>query len=165
MKTLRTAVTAALVAALAGCGTPVAGTPAPQPAPPPPATSAPPDPAVDKQAVEDVFSQYRQAWVARDFATVCAINAPETTQQLIANLESHGITTSTCEEALQAAFEVIPDAAQQVETLKGATVRNVRINGDNASITLSVDVGGRQYAVTNQLRRIDGDWRVIDTGT
>jgi len=165
MKTIRTAVTAALVAALAGCGTPVAGTPAPQPAPPPPATTAAPDPASDRQAVEAVFHDYYEALLARDFATACAFNAPETTQQLLANLEARGITAATCEEALTAVY-AIPGAAETVDKIvAGATVQGVTVSGDTATITWSAEVNGTRNSTTSQLRRIDGEWRLVDTGT
>jgi hypothetical protein len=166
MKTLRTAVTAAAVAALAalsGCGTPIAGTPAPQPGPPP--TAAAPDPAADQKAVEAVFQDYYKALLARDFATACGFNAPETTQQLLANLQSRGITAATCEEALTAVY-ALPGAAETVDGIvKGAAIQGVSITDDVASITWTAEVGGTRNTVTSQLRRIDGAWRLVDTGT
>jgi hypothetical protein len=171
MKTIRTAasgalVTATLVAALTGCGTPVSGTPAPQPAPvPPPTTAAPADPAADAQAVEAVFHDYYEALLSRDFASACAFNAPETTQQLLANLQSRGITADTCEEALTAVY-AIPGAAETVDRIvTGAEVDGVEVTADNATITWSAEVNGARSTVTSQLRRVDGEWRLVDTGT
>ncbi len=164
MKTLRTAVAAvAVLAALSGCGTQVAGTPAAQPGPPPPAAAAP-DPAADQQAVEAVFQGYYEALLGRDFARACTYNAPETTQQLLANLQSRGITAATCEEALTAVY-ALPGAAETVDGIvKGATVQSVSITDDVASITWTAEVKGTRNTVTSQLRRIDGQWRLVDTG-
>jgi hypothetical protein len=166
MNTLPAAVAGALAAALVAltaCGTPVAGTPAPQPGPPPPSVVAP-DPAVDQQAVETVFHDYYEALLARDFAAACEFNAPETTQQLLANLQSRGITADTCEEALTAVY-AIPGAAETVDGIvQGAEVQGVVVTGDNASITWSAEVNGARNTVTSQLRRVDGQWRLVDTG-
>jgi len=166
VKTLPAAVAGALAAALVGltaCGTPVAGTPAPQPGPPP-SSVAVPDPAADQQAVETVFHDYYEALLARDFAAACEFNAPETTQQLLANLRSRGITADTCEEALTAVY-AIPGAAETVDGIvQGAQVQGVVVTGDNASITWSAEVNGARNTVTSQLRRVDGQWRLVDTG-
>ncbi|TQM03886.1 hypothetical protein [Pseudonocardia kunmingensis] len=166
MKTLPAAVAGALAAALVAltaCGNPVAGTPAPQPGPPPPSVVAP-DPAADQQAVEAVFRDYYEALLARDFATACEFNAPETTQQLLANLQSRGITADTCEEALTAVY-AIPGAAETVDGIvQGAQVQGVVVTGDTASITWSAEVNGARNTVTSQLRRVDGQWRLVDTG-
>jgi hypothetical protein len=181
MKTLPAAVAGALAAALVAltaCGTPVAGTPAPQPGPPPPSVTAPDPPgsvaggvgalaypAEDQKAVETVFHEYYEALLARDFASACGFNAPETTQQLLANLQARGITADTCEEALTAVY-AIPGAAETVDGIvKGAAVQGVSVTGDNASITWSAQVNGARNTVTSQLRRVDGQWRLVDTGT
>jgi hypothetical protein len=165
VKTLPAAVAGALAAALvalSACGTPVAGTPAPQPGPPP---AAAPDPAADQQAVETVFRGYYEALLARDFASACELNAPETTQQLLANLQSRGITADTCEEAFTAVY-AIPGAAETVDGIvKGAEVQGVVVTGDNAGITWSAEVNGARNTITSQLRRVDGQWRLVDTGT
>jgi hypothetical protein len=173
MKTLRTAVTAAAVAALAalsGCGTPVAGTPAPQPGAAPGPSSAPNltavDPAADRQAVETVFRDYYGALLARDFAKACTFNAPETTQRMLATLLESGITAATCEEGFTAVY-AIPGTPETVERIaKGAEVKSVDVSGDAAGITWSAEVRqGDRRTVTSQLRRIDGQWRLVSTGT
>src|SRR5688500_1748712 len=112
--TIRTAVAAAtLVAARAGCGSPVTGTPAAQPAPPPtPApTTPPPDPAADRQAIESVFQDYYRALRAENFTTACGYNAPETTSRLLADLRARGVEASTCEEGMTAIY-AIPENAR-----------------------------------------------------
>jgi hypothetical protein len=168
VKTIRTAVAAAaLVAALAGCGNPVAGTPAPQAAPPPtPApTTPPPDPAADRRAIESVFHDYYRALNARDFATACGYNAPETTSRLLADLHARGVEANTCEEGMTAVY-AIPDNAKIVEQVgKNATINDVTVNGDNATIEWTSKVNGRTGPGTTNLRRVDDRWLLSASGT
>lgn len=167
MKTIRTAVAAAaLVAALAGCGSPVAGTPAAQPAPPPtPApTTPPPDPAADRQAIESVFEDYYRALRARDFATACGYNAPETTSRLLADLHARGVDASTCEEGMTAVY-AIPENAKIVDQVgQNATVDKVTVNGDQATVNWTSKVNGKTGPGTTHLRRVDGKWLLSGSG-
>ncbi len=168
MKTIRTAVVAAaLVAALAGCGSPVAGTPAPQPAPPPtPApTTPPPDPAADRRAIESVFHDYYRTLNARDFATACGYHAPETTSRLLADLHARGVEANTCEEGMTAVY-AIPDNAKIVEQVgKNATINDVTVNGDGATIEWTSKVNGKTGPGTTHLRRVDSRWLLSSSGT
>jgi hypothetical protein len=169
VKTIRTAVaTAALVAALAGCGSPVAGTPTAQPAPPPPPpapTTPPPDPAADREAIETVFHDYYRALGARDFSTACGYNAPETTSRLLADLHVRGVEASTCEEGMTAVY-AIPENARIVEQAgKNATIKNVTVNGDQATLEWTSKVNGKSGSGATQLRRVDGRWLLSGTGS
>jgi hypothetical protein len=167
VKTIRTAVAAAaLVAALAGCGNPVAGTPAAQPAPPPtPApTTPPPDPAADRQAIESVFHDYYRALRARDFATACGFNAPETTSRLLADLQTRGVEANTCEEGMTAVY-AIPENARVVEqAAQNASIEGVTVNGNQATLSWTSKVNGRTGPGTTHLRRVDGRWLLSGTG-
>jgi hypothetical protein len=167
VKTIRTAVAAAaLVAALAGCGNPVAGTPAAQPAPPPtPApTTPPPDPAADRQEIESVFHDYYRALRAQDFATACGYNAPETTSRLLADLQTRGVEASTCEEGMTAVY-AIPENARVVEqAAQNASIEGVTVNGDQATLSWTSKVNGRAGPGTTHLRRVDGRWLLSGTG-
>jgi predicted small lipoprotein YifL len=165
MKTIRTAVAAAaLVAALAGCGAPVAGTPAAQPAPPPP-TTTPPDPAADRRAIETVFQDYYNALQTQDFATACSLHAPETTDQMLAKLRSRGIEAAACEDGMTAVY-ALPDTARVVELVaETAKVDDVTITADVATLKWSSEVNGKRSPGTTQLRRVDGRWLLASTGT
>jgi ketosteroid isomerase-like protein len=166
MKTIRTAVAAAaLVAALVGCGAPVAGTPAAQPAPPPPTTTPPPDPAADRRAIETVFQDYYNALQTQDFATACSLHAPETTDQMLAKLRSRGIEAAACEDGMTAVY-ALPDTARVVELVaETAKVDDVTITGDVATLKWSSEVNGKRSPGTTQLRRVDGRWLLASTGT
>ena len=164
MKTIRTAVAAAaLVAALAGCGASVAGTPAAQPAPPPP-TTTPPDPVADRRAIEKVFQDYYNALQTQDFATVCSLHAPETTDQMLAKLRSRGIEAAACEDGMTAVY-ALPDTARVVELVaETAKVDDVTLSGDVATLKWSSEVNGKRSPGTTQLRRVDGRWLLASTG-
>jgi hypothetical protein len=166
VKTIRTAVAAAaLVAALAGCGNPVAGTPAAQPAPPPAPTTPPPDPAADRQAIETVFHDYYRALRARDFTAACGYNAPETTSRLLADLGARGVDANTCEEGMTAVY-AIPENARIVEQVgQNATIDDVTVNGNEATLNWTSKVNGRSGQGATHLRRVDGRWLLSGTGT
>jgi hypothetical protein len=170
MKTIRTAVAAAaLVAALAGCGAPVAGTPAAQPAPPQPTTTqpttTPPDPVADRRAIETVFQDYYNALQTQDFATACSLHAPETTDQMLAKLRSRGIEAAACEDGMTAVY-ALPDTARVVELVaETAKVDDVTLSGDVATLKWSSEVNGKRSPGTTQLRRVDGRWLLASTGT
>ena len=175
---------------LAGCGTDAAPAPSP-PAPTAvaptaaPATTAPattatgpsatvavtpvatPAPgngsAADRAAAETVFRTYLRAVAEGDFTTACALNAPETNQRLIDELTRRGTAVSTCEQAIAALYAgsgVAQGAATIADTL---SVERVDVDGDAATVAWSVEVSGRRPVVTNALRRVDGQWRLLPT--
>lgn len=177
---------------LVACGTeppPVAGPAATTAGPPPttatasataqPATSVPSSraapvtpvtapapgngPAADRAAVETVFRTYLRAVADGDFATACGLNAPETNQRLLDELARRGSPAPTCEQAiatLYAGAGVAQGAATIADTL---SVQRVDVDGDAATVAWSVEVSGRRPVVTNALRRVDGQWRLLPT--
>lgn len=174
MTMIRSLVTAAvLVTALTSCG----GAPAPadpdagaSPAPPAGASAAPDQGTAgaaggDEAAVETAFTDYNQALADRDFATACALNAPESVEALLSGVEQGlGQRPADC----VAAFEIIyatPGAAELADgTTTTTEIQDVTISGDTATVTWSAEVQGRRPTVTSDLRLIDGGWRLVDTG-
>ena len=188
----RIRIVAALAAgvALGGCGSSTPPAPAPPPGTPTlsatavPATASPATPstpvsraplapvtqpapgngtAEDRAAVETVFRTYLRAVADGDFATACALNAPETNQRLLAELARRGTPAPTCEAAiatLYAGSGVAQGAATIADTL---SVERVDVDGDAATVAWSVEVSGRRPVVTNALRRVDGQWRLLPT--
>jgi hypothetical protein len=175
MSMIRNLVTAAvLVTALAACG----GDPAPADsdagstaAPPVGSSAAPDDPAAagaaggDEAAVETAFSDYNQALAERDFATACALNAPESVEALLSGVEQGlGQRPADC----VAAFEIIyatPGAAELADATTTSTeIQDVTVTGGDATVTWSAQVRDQRQTVSSDLRRIDGDWRLVDTG-
>jgi hypothetical protein len=182
----RVAVAVAACALLGGCGTG-----APSPAPPTPVTApatAPaetatlaPGPASstaltpatspapgggsagDRVAVENVFRTYLRAVADGDFVTACSLNAPETNQRLLDELARRGTPAPTCEQAISTLYAgsgVAEGAAAIADTL---AVQRVDVDGDAATVAWSVEVSGRRPVVTNALRRVDGQWRLLPT--
>ena len=178
-------------AVLVGCGAGTSGTPGPGPtvaaSPAVPATTAPltvpsaagvtasrssapvtaPAPgngsAADRAAVETVFRTYLRAVADGDFTTACGLNAPETNQRLLDELARRGTPAPTCEQAiatLYAGAGVAQGAATIADTL---SVQRVDVDGDAATVAWSVEVSGRRPLVTNALRRVDGQWRLLPT--
>jgi hypothetical protein len=130
-----------------------------------PVTSAAPGngSAGDRAAVETVFRTYLRAVADRDFTTACALNAPETNQRLFDELARRGTPAATCEDAIATLYSgsgVAQGAATIADTLE---VRGVDVDGDAATVSWSVEVSGRRPVVTNALRRVDGQWRLLPT--
>ncbi|WP_300013599.1 hypothetical protein [Pseudonocardia sp.] len=164
MTVIRTLLTAAtLVVVLASCG----GT-APTTSDGP--TSAPtggPDgvAGTDRAAVEAAFTDYNQALADRDFVTACALNAPESVQTLLTGVEQAlNQRPADCVEAFEIVYAT-PGAAELADgTTTSAAIQDIAVTGDTATITWSADVEGERPTVTSDLRRIDGNWRLVDTG-
>ncbi len=131
---------------------------------------APVDPALtdgtaaDQAAVETVFHSYHQALLARDFATACALNAAETSAELVRNVAAQGGPAGTCEQALTTVYTP-PDAAAMADRVStSAQVRQVHVIGDTATVSWTFDNQGHPEPVDTGLRRIDGQWRLLDVG-
>jgi hypothetical protein len=119
--------------------------------------------AADRAAVETVFRTYLRAVADGDFATACGLNAPETNQRILDELARRGTPAPTCEQAiatLYAGAGVAQGAATIADTL---SVQRVDVDGEAATVAWSVEVSGRRPVVTNALRRIDGQWRLLPT--
>jgi hypothetical protein len=175
MNRIRTVLAGLAVAAvLASCSSEVDGAPAVEgtPAPTAPtATAVPtsPPPGVgseaDRAEIEAVFQGYYEALLARDFTTACALNAPETTEALLADLASQGVQVGSCEEAFETIYAT-PGAPEVADGIAAtAQIQDVRVDGDVATISWSAEVEGQRPTVTNDLRRIDGQWRLLDTSS
>jgi hypothetical protein len=119
--------------------------------------------AADRAAAETVFRAYLRAVADGDFATACALNAPETNQRLLDELARRGTPAPTCEKAIAALYAgagVAQGAATIANTL---SVQRVDVDGDTATVAWSVEVSGQRPVVTNVLRRVDGQWRLLPT--
>ncbi len=161
-------IVSALVAAgvvLSACTAATGGNPAA--APPSAAPSATQPGGVtatgEEGAVETTFRSYYQALLARDFTTACALNAPETNAKLIENLAAQGTRTASCEEALTKIYGTSGAADIADAVANTAQIQAVTVDGDTATITWSAEVAGQRPTVTNTMRRIDGQWRLVDT--
>lgn len=163
------ALLAALLAALTACAPADEGD-APPGEPAPPATSAPAEPPAapqggetERAAVEAAFRGYYEALLARDFPRACALTAPETREKLLENLAAQGGQAATCEEALTQIYASPANAELADNVAKTLQIQEVTVDGDTATITWSAEVQGQRPVVTNQLRLIDGQWRLLDT--
>jgi predicted lipid-binding transport protein (Tim44 family) len=120
-------------------------------------------PAADRAGAETVFRAYLRAVADGDFATACSLNAPETNQRLLDELARRGTPAATCEQAIAALYAgsgVAQGAATIANTL---SIERVDVDGDAATVAWSVEVSGRRPVVTNALRRVDGQWRLLPT--
>jgi hypothetical protein len=177
MKTIRSAVAAALlVGALAACSTAGSGAPAaPASAGPtagaataggaavPSTTAAPGAVGPEEAAVEAALRAYQQAIATGDWPIACSLNAPETSVALVAAVQASGGQVGTCEEALAAVFGQPGAAETAVEAAGSTVVEDVVVEGLNATISWTSMRQGqpRTDAVTMQL--IDGQWRLAGT--
>ena len=171
MKIMGTVVAASvLCAGLTSCGTAVAGKAAPELAPAP-STRAPATPAStaakapragDEAAVEEVFRDYHDALLQRDFTRACAHNATETDQHLIESLKAKGMTAESCEEGLDLLYQS-PETAAAADTISsGAEVDDVTVDGESATITWTYPAGGGRRQAMCGLKREEDGWLLVD---
>ena len=115
-----------------------------------------------------MFDDYREALGARDWDEACAHLAPETTEKLQANIKQLGVTDppDDCAELMDVLYTQIdkdPTAKKTIDDItKSAKVSEVKINGENASVSWSAKVNGVDTPVTQSARIIDGEWKLID---
>lgn len=122
------------------------------------------DDADDRAAVEKVFRDYSANLANRDFEAACEQNAPETTDRLLENLQSTDIEASTCEEAYAKVYAT-PEAGALLDQIAATIeVQSVTVDagGETASITWSAETNGRRVPVTSTMRRVDGEWKLVD---
>lgn len=179
MKTIRSAVVAVMLAgALAAC---TSGGEGPDPLPSgtpsaPPSSSGAASGAADptplpgegavgpeEAAVETALRAYQGAIAVRDFPIACTLNAPETSEQLVALVQAQGAQIATCEEAFTVVFDQPGAIEVAAESAATTTVQDVTIEGENATIRWTSQVQGQPSTVTNTLRAIDGQWRLVGT--
>lgn len=118
----------------------------------------------DEAAVETIFRSYHQALLARDFATACVLNAPETSAELIRNANARGGQATTCEQALTAVYASPGAGAVADGVSNSAEVRDVVVTGDSAVVSWTFDNQGRPEPVDTGVRLIDGQWRLLAVG-
>ncbi len=159
--TVAALLTAAL--ALGGCAAQsVSGSPAAEPSSTAPGTASTTASASDAAQVEQTFRDYYQALLARDFTKACAFNAPETNAKLLENLRSSNFSAADCPDALTKIYAA-PGAASVVDTVvRTSQVRDVKVTGDTATITWSAEANAARTTITSNMRKIDGQWKLVD---
>jgi len=138
MSTMRTAVTAAALAAvLAACGE---------------STEA---------GVEQAFRGYHAALLARDFRVACTYNTPEATAKLLASLRTQGIEAAGCEDAFAAIYAEAGGSAAADRVGNTVQVQNIAVNGDDATVNWTAELDGEPRPSTSRMHRVDGQWRFV----
>lgn len=120
--------------------------------------------AADQAAVETVFHSYHQALLARDFATACGLNSAEASADLVRNVNAQGSRVDSCEQALTTVYGPPATAAVADGVSTSAQVQRIQVIGDTATISWTFDNQGHPESVDTGLRRIDGQWRLLDVG-
>ena len=129
---------------------------------PPPVPTAAPASGADRAAIEQVFGDYDNALLARDFTTACSLTAPQASTALIKSVAAQGSRVTTCEQAFTALY-AIPEARGSLDAdARTSKINNVTVAGDTATVTYSGNENGQsQKALTNKLQRIDGHWLMV----
>jgi hypothetical protein len=169
MKTMRTVLAAAvLAAALTSCssGPTDAAAPPAAPAATPAPTVVPPADAgaaltgADAE-VQAAFLDYNQALGARDFARACSHSAPETSQKLVEALKAQRMSVGTCEEAFSAVLSVPGGTEATDEVVTSLHVDGVTVTGDTATIAWTAKSKGQPKSTKTNMRRINGEWKLL----
>ncbi len=157
---------------LAGCGGDDKKDAAPTPAATRAATEAPTEVAAsgsgDEAEVKTMFTAYLKSLVDRDWDGACSHLAPETTEKLKANIKQLGVANvpDECADLMKQLYAQIdkdPNAKKAIDDIANtATVKDVKVDGEKASITWSAKVNGVDTPVTQSARIIDGQWKLID---
>lgn len=142
--------------------------PAATPTPAATETEATAEASGEEGEVREMFADYTEALGERDWDDACEHLAPETTDKLKSNVAQLGLTDAPddCQglmAALYAQIDQDPTAKKTIDDITAtATVREVRLDGETASVTWSAQVNGTDTPVTQTARKIDGEWKLID---
>ncbi|MBE2319060.1 hypothetical protein DVA67_024005 [Solirubrobacter sp. CPCC 204708] len=121
-----------------------------------------------EDALRAMFDDYTKALGARDWGAACSHLAPETTEKLKSNVAQLGMTDAPddCEGLMDTLYTQIdkdPTAKKTIDDItQTAKVSDVKITGDQASVSWSAKVNGVDTPVTQTARIIDGEWKLID---
>jgi hypothetical protein len=114
--------------------------------------------------ITEVFKGYHTAVLARDYPAVCAYNAPEATERLLASVAREGVRADTCEEALTAVFEQSGGAETADGVARSAEIDEITVDGDRATVRWTATIEGEPMPTSWGLRRIDGAWKLVPAG-
>jgi hypothetical protein len=118
--------------------------------------------------VRDAFASYNAALLDRDFDKACSHLAPETTDKLRENVKTLKLpnTPDDCAGLLDVLYEQIdkvPDQKKLVEgILKSAKLDNVTVEGEKATLDWHATVNGKEQAISQTARLVDGEWKLVD---
>ena len=149
-----------IVGLLAGCG---GGERRPE------ATPVATQSAADTEAeIRAAFDAYNAALLERDFPGACERLAPETTTKLQAKVKEAGMSNAPeeCELLLGAIYQATDQDPKRKKLLdevaKTAKVNGIVVTGDQAVIDWTATLQGEQTPVKQTVRRIDGEWKLVD---
>lgn len=112
-------------------------------------------------AAEKAFRGYHEALLARDFATACSYNTPDSTAKLLESVRTQSIDATTCEEAFTAIYSEPGPAATADGVSTSVQIQKVAVTGDFATISWSAQLDGQQRPASNTMRRVDGRWLLV----
>lgn len=122
-----------------------------------------PQSAADEIAIATVFRDHNAALLAHDFAKVCSLNDAALNEQLVANSAAGG-QVGNCEDAVKKIYTNPEAVATSDGIARTAQITGIRVDGDTARITWSVQGQGTQSTADTDMRRIGKDWRLTGSG-
>ena len=114
-----------------------------------------------KAEITETSQGYHTAVLARDYPAVCAYNAPEATERLLASVAREGVRADTCEEALAAVFEQSGGAETADGVARTAEIDEISVDGDRATVRWTATIEGTPTPTSWGMRRIDGAWKLV----
>jgi hypothetical protein len=134
-----------------------------------PAKTATPAAQDEEAAVREVFDSYLAAMKAQEFDEACSKLAPETTAKLQENVKRLGVADppESCPDILtliQETAEKQQGGKELLDELYGsAEIDSIKIAGsDSAIVNWHANVQGKRTPVSQSVRKIDGEWKLVD---
>jgi ketosteroid isomerase-like protein len=106
----------------------------------------------DEDKIESTMKDFGAAFADGDGKKAC--------EQLTENAQKElqrQANTANCEDAIKKAGEQIDQKTK--DRLKDFEVRDIKVNGDTATVRTSVDDGDDE---PTRLRKVDGEWKLED---
>ena len=118
---------------------------------------------VPEAEVRAAFENYTQGMEARDWERVCEQMAPESIDEL--RQETDSDPSQPCPEVWAALYESLGEELADdltVDMNRTAEIDDIEVDGETATIDWHHTRRGKRVFVSQQARRIEGEWKLID---
>jgi hypothetical protein len=126
--------------------------------------ATPAAPADDRAAVEASFRTYLDELAARDGKGACAQMATSLQDEMLAAMRDAGagalVEGKSCGQVLDFIAEQNQSFQQVAELLTAATISDVRVDGDKATYSWSIAVGGKPQESRGEQQRVGDRWLI-----
>lgn len=115
----------------------------------------------EEEVVVAALRSYQQALATGDFGTACALSTADAQARVLAEVQAGGGQAADCPQALAAVFAQPGAPELATESAASTVVRDVEIQGLNATVSWTSTVRGQARTDGAALQFVEGQWRLV----